>query len=127
MATRKGKIRAERQKRKAAEAEKKKRDHLLKSHWCCTVCGEWIPYTQKRKHLHGEHDLEVVDTHPYFRSVKDVIQAKRDAVLGKQMRAEYERNLLREEGENYTCGERVSGPPFVHIIYNPVGTNRRKH
>lgn len=127
MATKKERVRAERQKQKLLKSEKERRQRILKSKLCCSLCGEWIPYTQKRKHLAKNHDLVVEDTRQYFKTVKDIRIQKRDAEIGKQMREQYEKNLLIDKSETYTCGETVSGPPFVRIIYNPVGTNRRKH
>lgn len=127
MATKKERMRAERQKQKLLNAEKERRQRILNSKLCCTLCGEWVPYTQKRKHLAKNHDLEVEDTRQYFMTIKDIRIQKRDAVIGKQMREQYEKNQLTDRSETYTCGETVSGPPFVRIVYNPVGTNRRKH
>lgn len=127
MATKKERAREERKKQRATKAERERRQRILKSKLCCSICGEWVFYTQKRKHLAQNHDLEVGDTHPYFKTVKDIKIAKRDAVIGKQMREQYEKNQLIDRSETYSCGETVSGPPFVRIIYNPVGTNRRKH
>lgn len=127
MATKKERARAERQKQKLIKAEKERHQRILNSRLCCTLCGEWIQYPHKRKHLAKNHDLVVEDTRIYFKTIKEIRTQKRDEEIGKQMREQYEKNRLIDKSDSYTCGETVSGPPFVRIIYNPVGTNRRKH
>lgn len=127
MGTKKDWARIERQKQKATKAERERRQRILKSKLCCTLCGEWVPYTQKHKHLAQIHDIDRDETRQYFKTVNEIRIQKRDAAIGKQMREQYERNRLIDKSETYTCGETVAGPPFVRIIYNPVGTNRRKH
>lgn len=127
MSTKKEKLRAEKQRIKAAKIEKVKRQQILQSRWRCNICGEWIKFSSKCKHLQKIHNIIVEDTSSYFKSAKEIRKERNDAVSGKQMRERYEKNMASADNETFTCGETVSGPPFIHIIYNPVGTNRRKH
>ncbi|MDE6342833.1 MAG: hypothetical protein K2K93_11010 [Muribaculaceae bacterium] len=117
----------ERQRRKIAKAEKEIRLRIINSSYKCTICGAWIKYQLRKRHLRREHNLFPDDIKSYFLDRKAVREEKKEERLSEILRAEYERCSGRAVNGHYKCGERVSGAPFVRIIYNAVGTNRRKH
>lgn len=128
-------------KKKLSKAEMKKRLNIINSSYKCTICGSWVKYPSRKRHLRKEHNLCPQDIKSYFlnkKAARDKDKIIREKILNKEfrkdLRAEYEKNVAkRESGFTnhdsgfYKCGEKVSGAPFVKIIYNAIGTNRRKH
>jgi len=117
----------EKQKRKISKAEKEKRLNIVNSCYKCTICGAWIKYLSRKRHLRKEHNLFPEDIKLYFLNRKAVRAEKREERIAKVLKEEFERTSENTDNGYYKCGEKVSGGPFVRIIYNAVGTNRRKH
>ena len=118
---------SEKQKRKNAKAEKEKRLGIINSCYKCTICGAWIRYPARKGHLRREHNLFPEDIKSFFLNRKSVREEEREKRIAKILKEESERVSGRSDNGFYKCGEKVSGGPFVKIIYNAVGTNRRKH
>ncbi|MDE7421397.1 MAG: hypothetical protein K2N35_14455 [Muribaculaceae bacterium] len=117
----------EKQKRRIEKAEKEKRLGIINSCYKCTLCGAWIKYPSRKGHLRREHNLFPEDIKSYFLSRKAVREEEREKRIAKVLREEFGNNSGINDNGYYKCGEKVSGGPFVKIIYNAVGTNRRKH
>ena len=117
----------EKQKRRIEKAEKEKRLGIINSCYKCTICGAWIKYPSRKVHLRREHNLFPEDIKSYFLSRKAVREEEREKRIAKVLREEFGNNSGINDNGYYKCGEKVSGGPFVKIIYNAVGTNRRKH
>lgn len=117
----------EKQKRRVLKAEKEKRLNIINSSYRCTLCGAWIKYSSRKGHLRKEHNLYPEDVKSYFLSRKSVRDEEREKRIANILREEFERTSGKSDNDYYKCGEKVSGGPVVKIIYNAVGTNRRKH
>lgn len=117
----------EKQKRKIAKAEKERRLGIINSCYKCTICGAWIKYPARKGHLRREHNLFPEDIKSYFQTRKAVREEEREKRIAKILKEELERTSGRSDTGFCKCGEKVSGGPYVKIIYNAVGTNRRKH
>lgn len=118
----------EKQKQRIAKAEKEKRLNIINSSYKCTVCGAWINYPSRKRHLRKEHNLSTEDVRSSFLSRSDVKRQQQESDREKRWtKLVKEISTSPEERGYYVCGEKVSGAPFVRIIYNAVGTNRRKH
>lgn len=120
-------ISKEEQSRKISKAEKEKRLSIINSSYKCTICGEWIKYPSRKRHLRQKHNIFPEEIKSYFLNKKAVREEEKDKRISKILREEYERISERTDSGYYKCGEKISGGPFVKIIYNAVGTNRRKH
>lgn len=117
----------EKQKRKITKAANEKRLNIINSCYKCTLCGVWIRYSSRKRHLRKEHNLFPDDVKSYFLNRKAVREEEKEKRIAKVIREEFEKNADRPDNNFYKCGEKVCGAPFVKIIYNAVGTNRRKH
>lgn len=117
----------EKQKRKISKAENEKRLNIINSCYKCTICGTWIKYPSRKRHLKKEHNLFPEDIKSYFLNRKAAKEEEKEKRIAKVLRDEFERTSGQTDNGFYKCGEKVSGGPFVKIIYNAVGTNRRKH
>lgn len=117
----------EKQKQRIAKTEKEKRLNIINSYYKCTVCGAWIRYPSRKRHLGKEHNLFPDDIKSYFLNRKAVREEEKEKRIAKVLREEFEKKSCKPVNNFYKCGEKVSGAPLVKIIYNAVGTNRRKH
>ena len=117
----------EQHKRKFTKAEKEKRLGIINSCYKCTICGAWIKYPSRKGHLRREHNLFPEDIRSYFLTRKVAREEEREKRIAKVLKDEFSRTMSKANNGFYKCGEKVSGGPFVKIIYNAVGTNRRKH
>ncbi|MCX4335260.1 hypothetical protein [Duncaniella muris] len=117
----------EKQKQRISKAEKEKRLNIVNSCCKCTICGAWIKYPSRKRHLRTEHNLFPEDIKSYFLNRKAARAEEREERIAKVIREEFERTSEKTDDGFYKCGEKVAGGPFVRIIYNAVGTNRRKH
>ncbi|MDE7444858.1 MAG: hypothetical protein K2N15_04030 [Lachnospiraceae bacterium] len=117
----------EKQKKKIANTEKERRLGIINSCYKCTICGVWVRYPARKGHLRKEHNLFPEDIKSYFLTKKAVREEEREKRIAKFLKEELESSPFRSDTGFYKCGEKVSGGPFVKIIYNAVGTNRRRH
>lgn len=83
----------------------------------CTICNAEVSSNKCRQHLlsHNLHNVFVPD---YFRPCGHASQ--------KPHRSWY-CDTNKKDDSSITCGAKINGGPFVKIVYNPVGTNRRKY
>lgn len=77
--------------------------------------------------MRTEHNLFPEDIKSYFLNKKAARAEEREERIAKVLKEEFEKTSGKTDSGYYKCGEKVSGGPFVRIIYNAVGTNRRKH
>ena len=56
----------EKQKQRISKAEKEKRLNIVNSCCKCTICGAWIKYPSRKRHLRTEHNLFPEDIKSYF-------------------------------------------------------------
>lgn len=118
----------EKQQQRIAKANKEKRLNIINSSYKCTICGAWVKYPSRKRHLRIEHNLLTKDIRSFFLSKGDVKRKQKERIQERRWKKYIEEiSTPPEERGYYVCGEKVSGGPFVKIIYNAVGTNRRKH
>ncbi len=114
-----------RQKRHRDKTERNIRDHIIKSSYKCSICGEWIHYPSRRSHLRKRHNIIVENPKPYFISKKQIWEEESEKRWKKYCKEELYPDL--EKKKKYRCGEKVNGVPFMRIIYTSLESNRRKH
>ncbi|MDE6295547.1 MAG: hypothetical protein K2M03_05720 [Muribaculaceae bacterium] len=72
-----------RQEQKVSNKENEKRLNIINSSYKCTVCGAWIKYQSRKKHLRIKHNLFPEDIKSFFLNKKAVREQKKEEILQK--------------------------------------------
>ncbi len=84
----------------------------------CNICSKIYPKNVWREHLLLKHRIgRNIEFRDYYISNHDLENQTAKTVTNKI-------SLFKK---NWRCGDVISGPPPISIIYNAVCTNRRKH